>query len=551
MSEVKTSPKKPRSVYSRSRKFEAGYVKFMADVFEKNIQSIATFETSDDKMLVLAGTRRLRLNKKTGLLHSEDLTPASQSTSESWRAGSALIPSFWASSTEMANALKHAWSRRVAWFVPPAEVCYPKPLSTNSGYLIPAENRWQMALDRAASRRLGGRGVQLRLVKRFIAQLWNFLADREVLKLCHAYFGRKASLAEYNYTVRRRADLEARFAETPNLAPLIGTFINTLSRLKSGKYRIPLDVLAQARAHHFAPPKNHEALTPAGWRYFANLSPTTVATLWQAAGRDTQQPGQELIPLLNLVSKTGEQPPLTFLKYLLRDLRSLRYPLSREAYAAAQDSLTRFVRLAAQQARVAKRKNRLKRFLSEDFVLALDWLKQREGRYYDNYHEPTPPIATVPKNATWASIMRAQHDWHAQREERERLRREADAQAHREYVAKRDAITWTSALAACEVQGATVTPLVTGKDLREEGERMKHCVGSYVDYCSMGTSRIFAIKLENKEATLELHNEGSNRWKIRQVFGPKNTEVSKRIRAIAKTLVPMYKAAAKEHRKVP
>jgi hypothetical protein len=226
----------------------------------------------------------------------------------------------------------------------------------------------------------------------------------------------------------------------------------------------------------------------------------------------------------------------------------LRYPLNAESYAASEDSLVRFVRQGAQQALVAKKKSRLKRFMSGEFVLALDWLKQRESRHYDYYGAPTPPLANVPKNATWASIMRAQHEWHAQREERERLRREADERAHQEYLAKRDATTWLSALAACEVQGATVTPLVTGKELREEGTRMKHCVGSYVDYCSEGSSRIFAITLGDKEATLELHNDGANRWKVRQVFGPKNSEVSKRIATISRTLAQMYMAAAKEQR---
>jgi hypothetical protein len=544
MPAVQSSVKKPRPVYSGSRKFEAGYVAFMANVFNENVQSIESIETADVRMLVLAGAWRIRLEKRTGLLHCECLKRASNPLSEEWVPARFPLPSFWATDRELAGAIVDAWKVRLKWFVPSAEVCYPRPSKRNRH--LHAEDRWYYALDQAASRRLGSRDVRRRVVRRFVAALWNFLVDRETLKICHAYFGRKASFEDYNFTVRRKRDLSERLAETPNLAPLIGSFIKSSTKLRTGRYRIPQDVLAQARAHLFMPPANEEALTPAGWRFLAGLTATALAQLWQVIGQRPQY-WPDLIPMLNLVSKTGERPPLTYLKRLFSDVRDIRYRLSRDAYASAQESIVRFVRLAAQQAIAARKKGRLRRFVSGDLILATDWLIQRETRY--DYHEGPRTPSAVPKNATWASIMRAQHLWHVQREERERIQREADAQAQREYFAQRDATTWSSSLPACEVMGSTVTPLVTGKDLREEGERMKHCVGGYVDYCVRNRSRIFAIKHLDEEATLELVESGSRKWRVRQVFGSSNTDVSKTIAAISRTVARMYETAERQARR--
>jgi hypothetical protein len=516
----------------------------MANVFSENVQSIESIETADVRMLVLAGTWRIRLEKRTGLLHCECLKRASNPLSEEWVAARFPLSSFWAADRELAGAIVNAWKVRLKWFVPSAEVCYPRPSKRNRH--LHAEDRWHYALDQAASRRLGSRDVRQRVVRRFVAALWNFLVDRETLKLCHAYFGRKASFEDYNFTVRRKVDLSARLAETPNLAPLIGSFIKNSSKLRTGRYRIPQDVLAQARAHLFSPRAIEEALTPAGWRFFTTLTATAVARLWQVAGQGPAY-WADLIPMLNLVSKTGERPPLMFLRQLISDLRSIRYRVPRDDYASAQENLVRFIRLAGQQAIAARKKGRLNRFVSGDLVLATDWLIQRESRY--NCYDAPQPLSAVPKNATWASIMRTQHVWHAQREERERVQREADAQAQREYLAQRDATTWLSVLPACEVMGGTVTPLVTGKDLREEGERMKHCVGGYVDYCVRNRSRIFAIKHLDEEATLELVESGSKKWRVRQVFGASNTDVSKTIAAISRTVARMYQTAVSRARR--
>lgn len=521
----------------------------MADVFDNNVQSLESIETDDARMIVLAGATRFRLDKKTGLLHREFLASPSDLTPGVWTSSEHFsIPSFWATGTELADALESAWRYRLTWFVPSAEVCYPKELSKKRNPYAPsAEDRRHMAMRRASSRRMGSKAIRQKMLKRFVWLLWNFLIDRETLKLCHAYFGRRASLPDYNYTVRRKADLAARLTETPNLAPVVGTFVKSSPKFKTGRYRLPADILKQARADVFPDRVSPDALTPSGWRFLSKQTPTTVAVLWLEATRAaTNAPGLALVPLLNLVSKTGAQPPFTLLKRLSTEMRMLRWRMTAEGFAAAEDNLVRFIRLAAHEAVAAKKGGRLIRFVSSDFMLALDWLKQGDVRDH-YYHEPVPErtLASVPKNATWASIMRAQQQWHAQRRERERIRREVDAEEQRQYTEARDATTWASALPACEVMGAAVVPLVTGKELREEGDRMDHCVGDYVERCAHGTSRIFSIKHQGEDATLELVEAGKGAWRVRQVFGPENFDVSKQMASIAKSTAKLYEAAAR------
>lgn len=53
-----------------------------------------------------------------------------------------------------------------------------------------------------------------------------------------------------------------------------------------------------------------------------------------------------------------------------------------------------------------------------------------------------------------------------------------------------------------------IVQLKNGKELLEEGQKMHHCVASYVETCLNGNSYIFHIKLGKDEATLELTKEG-------------------------------------------
>jgi hypothetical protein len=57
------------------------------------------------------------------------------------------------------------------------------------------------------------------------------------------------------------------------------------------------------------------------------------------------------------------------------------------------------------------------------------------------------------------------------------------------------------------------------------------------------TGKHFAIKHLEEEATLELVESGAGKWRVRQVFGASNTDVSKQIVAISRTVARMYQTA--------
>lgn len=574
-----TDPLSPRSVNSTSPVFEAGYAAFMADVFAKDVKSVTREDTPEYRALVLAGCRRLRLDKATGLLHSEQLAPVSDAKGEQWVAlNSFPFSAFWLGASQVTRAVTNAWQWRLERFIPSAKTCYPTELPKKYLNLYgSAESMWNVMLERAASRRLGTRANKLTIVKLTVGGLWNFLVDRETLRLCHAYFGRRASLADYNFTVRRHAELTAFSAETPNLTRIIGAYLSTDAHLSTGEHPLPQDVVASAKMSLFVsdedvdkklPPSTlrpgfrattrtrgrlfpRNGITPAGWRYLVSSTRSANEQLWQMllpeSSYTTEEnlwAGRRLAPLVNLLARTGERFPLSFVKWVVHSVPTLgAADDNEEILDKCRDSVIRFIRLAGQRALAAKKKGALKRFISGELLLAWDWFRHqneapREGVFFSNV--VPAQVVLLQKNATWASIFRAQHEWHAQRAAREQARREADQKAYREYLARQDAKTWDSALTAGEVKGVWAEPLTTGRALREEGNRMNHCVGGYVDTCQGGKSRIFSLKKGTEEGTLELVKSPQKTWKVRQVFGPSNTAVSKELAAAAKALAKAY-----------
>jgi hypothetical protein len=555
-------------MHSGSKAFEKGYASFLQYVFENKVYSLERMEDDSARMIVLAGTRRLVCRKKSGLLTSETLTAEG-----TWEEDKYFpIDNFWTGDSTLLSAIQSAWSRQLQRFIPPVEKCYPK-LSQKEAKKWSPEYKWQAMVSYAAERRLGGRDKRRSVCRQFVSLLWNFLVDREMLRLCHAYFGRKASPSDYNFTVKRRVELRARAQETPNLTRLIGSYIRLTPALRGGRKVLPQDILARARSALFDvvpgrktrryrddgsdvfPP---EALSPAGWRLLASTSSASVERLWNTTQHESNvtvergySPGPLLASSLNAMAKADVRAPLMFQQWVVRHLITWQlYGLTAEQLTQVRDSTIRFIRLAAQEAVVARRRGNLKRFLSGSLLLAWDWFKSqgREGHYYYDRDVPIVPIV-ISKQTTWAAVMRAQAAWHMQQEERERLRREADEVRHKAWREAQDAKSWESALPECQMGPVQATPLTTGQALRVEGEEMQHCVGGYVDYCTGGSSRIFALQHKDERATVELVHTGQGTWKVRQVFGPRNNDVSKPLSAAAKALANAYVAAFKEQQR--
>lgn len=71
--------------------------------------------------------------------------------------------------------------------------------------------------------------------------------------------------------------------------------------------------------------------------------------------------------------------------------------------------------------------------------------------------------------------------------------------------------------------GKGVIQLDTTHALREEGNRMGHCVGSYIDACVEEQSYIFHIESDGKGTTVELSPSDDGSWVVSQSMGPGNT----------------------------
>lgn len=95
-------------------------------------------------------------------------------------------------------------------------------------------------------------------------------------------------------------------------------------------------------------------------------------------------------------------------------------------------------------------------------------------------------------------------------------------------------------------QNTYVIPLLSEKQLKDEGVAMNNCVGwgGYASRSSYGTSKIFSIRDENLEriATLELSpNINKKEPRICQLYGHRNSQPSPKVTATTKWLVDSIK----------
>lgn len=108
----------------------------------------------------------------------------------------------------------------------------------------------------------------------------------------------------------------------------------------------------------------------------------------------------------------------------------------------------------------------------------------------------------------------------------ERVKAELDAMIEQGRRTRKLRLSWTSALAACEIGEYRVIPLTTSSELRKEGTAMNHCVGSHDVLSAVGTCQVFSIRdLDNRRlATMSLVFDPYG-WHLDQIKGPGNAEV--------------------------
>lgn len=515
----------PRPLYSGSLAFEAAYTLFVKDVFARDVSTVRYEEDSIQRSLILAGCRRIVVNKKSGQLYLEILHDLhSQTDWKKVRLNAIHDLAFISHPASIRQYLISAWSDLFEMFLSKPEAYFRAENMRCDSYEI--ERKFTTYVNLAAQRRLGGKDKSMIAIKTFIHYLWHKLVDRDIVRLCLHYFGHSATFSHYNLVVKRIECFKKFELETPNLTPLIGSWCASRSS-EIARYRIPTDVVAQAKQWLLSD------IAPIGWRFLTHRNRLFVKTVVSRVSHNEKRQNRYISigVKLNILASVGEVLPLSFVKWFLN--RAFDKKDVTENY----NSFVRFIRLAGHEALRAKKQKRLKRFMLADFNLALDWFIGIEG--------VNTGFKDIQKNATWASIMRAQRIWHDTIEEQRRLQFEADELAYQHYINELAAISWNSAIGNMQLATTTITALTTGRQLMDEGSRMQHCVGNYIQSCSSGLSRIFHLESESESATVELHSTCSKKWVVRQVFGPNNNESSIEFWRIAKTLAAHYTRAIK------
>ena len=111
-------------------------------------------------------------------------------------------------------------------------------------------------------------------------------------------------------------------------------------------------------------------------------------------------------------------------------------------------------------------------------------------------------------------LVRGQKGLIARRSERKRKTRSVTADGR---------LIWMTV----EIGPYRFVPLTRTKELREEGQKMEHCVRSYENLCRIDCTKIFSVRdalTQRRIATLSLIWE-NDYWRFDQMKGVRNTDV--------------------------
>jgi hypothetical protein len=221
------------------------------------------------------------------------------------------------------------------------------------------------------------------------------------------------------------------------------------------------------------------------------------------------EPKCEPAPML-LLRALGWAPVRRWLQTALPDTRNVRF-------------MRLIVREAARLAQLPNGKARFAAYLRDDLPYLMDWWVAVHAAI----GEAHAPVALEP-NATYASLVRRQHDWHRDMVERD----------------PSQMLTWASALTTLEIGQVRAQPLTDSWMLAREGMDMRHCVASYAKDCVADSVRIFALEHlpDGERATAELRYRAGH-WLAGQVKGVANAEPAPALATAAQLLAQRYTRA--------
>lgn len=343
------------------------------------------------------------------------------------------------------------------------------------------------------------------------------IADRAVLRAACLVFGRATCIADFNDVVLAGADRLTRItSETPNLAPLLGTAVKRFAR--KGASRIGAGMVGMVRSELMARPAP-TGLARCDWKWLSHQPNSVVRRLLKPDTHDGLLHAN--LPAIRLFAATGVMRPDRVIAVLADAGMALERALgviAGDSDNARHADLARLLRLALLEAQRRAAVGQSLRFLRDDVAYLIDW-------WID---EANTSRATIPGNATFASLIRRQQRWH-----------QLIILRHPEFLQQ-----WNSALAAHESGGLRAVPLTDSLMLAREGMDMRHCVASYARDCAGGHTRIFALELtaSGERATLELRRRAAT-WFAGQLKGSCNADVSMEMRIAAEHLAARYTRA--------
>ena len=117
----------------------------------------------------------------------------------------------------------------------------------------------------------------------------------------------------------------------------------------------------------------------------------------------------------------------------------------------------------------------------------------------------------VLKGVTWRSLCRRSDAWH---------------RALLITVDPEKDVRWAALLPRYAAGAFLAVELGTGSQLAEEGLEQRHCIGTYVNACASGATRVFSLRHNGRRtATIELQRNHDGSWRMVQIRGKANTVI--------------------------
>lgn len=335
---------------------------------------------------------------------------------------------------------------------------------------------------------------ELTLTKLILKHAWDKgIFDREIWGMTIKICGMTPHLHNYNEVARQLEDVRARLKEAPNLAPLLYPAVGPYHKALS--FRADVSAISRAREALMA-----AGCTPAGWRWLTKQVRQWVMHLH----RNLNIQETALFVSLMAANEVGRLPTRFIRPSAIHSWMTGR-PLTRRECVMSVETMQKqlgvLMRLSVQSIRARK-----------------TTATQAAADLMDIY-DYVAAGNTIPKGATWKSVLRRQEEWHRaiHRQRIETLK----AERHLLPV-----YAWPPLVSETSHKEFRAVGLGTSEELWEEGERLVHCVGGYADECLSNRSRIFSIRTTEGEslATLELRRY-RNRWEIAQLRARRNRPV--------------------------